>query len=140
MNIPVPELIIASLISVAFFATENGKLAGVIHTSAKAGEQITGSWTSYSPTRFGARSVEFLGNGTCQFRGGVSETIPCKWRETENGRAQIDAAVSGRTELFSATITGDYLVVMEPGRELSYVRANTKAAYARQQMVKGPLP
>jgi hypothetical protein len=138
MKIPVPELVVASLIALAIISTESGSIAGVISTSVKTGEQLTGSWASYSPTRFGARTVEFFANGTCQFRAGVNEAFPCKWRETENGRAQIDAAVSGRDELFSASIAGDYLVVMEPGREITYVRTNTKAAYARQQMVRGP--
>ena len=138
MNIPVPELIVASLMAVAMFSTESGSVAGMISTSVKAGEQITGSWTSYSPTRFGARTVEFSRNGACQFRAGVDEAFPCKWRETENGRAQINATVSGRAELFSASIAGNYLVVREPSREISYVRVNTKEAYAREQQVKGP--
>ncbi len=138
MKIPVPELIIAAVISLAVLSAEKGSIAGVINASAKAGERLTGSWTSYSPTRFGARTVEFFGNGTCQFRAGTNEAFPCKWRETENSRAQIDATVSGRAEVFSASRAGDYLVVTEPGRETSYVRVNTKAAYAREQQVKGP--
>lgn len=138
MKIPVPELIIASLMAVAMYSTESGSVAGIINTSVKAGEQITGSWASYSPTRFGARTAEFSANGTCQFRAGENEAFPCKWRETENGRAQIYATGSGRAELFFASIAGNYLVVREPSREISYVRANTKEAYAREQRVKGP--
>src|SRR3989304_8689169 len=138
MKIPVPELIIASLMAAAMFSTESGSVAGIITTSVRSGEQIAGSWTSYSPTRFGARTVEFSGSGTCRFRAGADEELPCKWRETENGRVQINATVSGRVELFSASVAGNYLVVREPSREISYVRANTKEAYARELQVKGP--
>lgn len=138
MKIPVPELVVASLMSLAMIPMESGSIAGVIGASAKTGERITGAWTSYSPIRFGARTVEFFGNGTCQIHVGADEAFPCKWHETENGRTTMEAMVSGRAEVFSASMTGDYLVVMEPGRETPYVRANTKAAYERQQMAKGP--
>ena len=43
MNIPVPELIIASLMAVALVSTESGSIAGVINLSAKADEQIAGT-------------------------------------------------------------------------------------------------
>ena len=79
MNIPVPELIVASLMAVALISTESGSIAGLINVGAKADERITGTWTSYSPTRFGARTVEFFGNGTCQIRAGANGTSPCKW-------------------------------------------------------------
>jgi len=138
MKIPVPELIIASLMAVALISTETGSIAGVIKVSAKAEERITGTWTSYSPTRFGARTVEFLGNGTCQIRAGADGTSPCKWQALENGRAQIEATVSGSAEVFSASVTGNNMIIKEPGRETPYVRANTKEAYARLQLVKGP--
>lgn len=138
MNIPVPELIVASLMSLAMISTESGSIAGVINLSAKADKQITGTWTSYSPTRFGARTVEFFGNGTCQIRAGADGTSPCKWQALENGRAQIETMVSGSAEVFSASVAGDNMIIKEPGRETPYVRANTKEAYARQQLVKGP--
>lgn len=139
MNLPVPELIIASVMAVALISTEKSdSIAGVINLSAKADEQITGTWTSYSPTRFGARTMEFFGNGTCQIRAGAEGTSPCKWQALENGRAHIEATVSGSAEVFSASVAGDNMIVKEPGREIPYVRANTKEAYARQQMVKGP--
>ncbi len=138
MKIPVPELIIASLMAGALISTESGSVAGVINISAKADEQITGTWTSYSPTRFGARTVEFFGNGTCQIRAGAEGSSPCKWQALENGRAQIEATVSGSAEVFSASVAGDNMIIKEPGRETPYVRANTKEAYARQQLVRGP--
>jgi len=138
MNIPIPELIIASLMAVALVSTESGSIAGVINLSAKADEQIAGTWTSYSPTRFGARTVEFFGNGTCQIRAGANGTSPCKWQALENGRAQIETTVSGTAEVFSASVAGDNMIIKEPGREAPYVRVNTREAYVRQQMVKGP--
>lgn len=138
MKIPVPELIVASLMSIAMISTETGSVPGIISISAMTGERITGTWTSYSPTRFGATSVKFLGNGTCQFREGADDAFPCKWQETGNGQANIQTLVSGRAEVFSATVTGDYLVVMEPRRETPYVRADSKAAHERQQLAKGP--
>lgn len=88
MKIPFPELIVAALASLAIISTENGSVAGMIGTSAKTGERITGTWTSYSPTRFGAINVEFFGNGTCQFRAGTDEPFPCKWHAAENGRTK----------------------------------------------------
>jgi len=139
MNLPIPELIIASVMAVALISTEKGdSFAGVINLSAKADEQITGTWMSYSPTRFGARTVEFFGNGTCQIRAGAEATSPCKWQALEKGRAQIEATVSGSIQVFFASVAGDNMIIKEPGREAPYVRANTKEAYARQQMVKGP--
>lgn len=138
MNIPVPELIIASLMAVALVSTESGSIAGVINLSAKSDEQIAGTWTSYSPTRFGARTVEFSGNGTCQIRAGAEGTSPCRWQALGNGLAQIEATVSGSTQVFSASVAGNNMIIKEPGREAPYVRVNTKEAYARQQMVKGP--
>jgi len=139
MKLPIPELIIGSLMAVAMISTESGGgIAGMINISAKTGEHFTGTWLSYSPTRFGAMSAEFSGNGACQFRGGGTDAFPCKWHETENGRAKIEATVSGRAEIFSATVTGDYLLVMDPGRETPYVRADSKSAHERQKMVRGP--
>jgi len=139
MKIPVPELIIGSLMAVAMVSTESGGgIAGMINLSAKTGERFAGAWLSYSPTRFGAMSAEFFGNGTCQFHVGANDAFPCKWHETENGRAKIEATVSGRAEIFSATVAGDYLLVMDPGRETPYVRADSKAAHERQKMLKGP--
>ncbi len=139
MKIPVPELIVASLMSLAMVSMESGSVAGMIGTSAKTGgERITGTWTSYSPTRFGARTVEFFGDRTCQFRAGTDEAFPCKWRETEIGQAQIEATVSGRAEVFSVAVAGDNMVIKEPGRETPYVRSDSKAAHERQQLVKGP--
>ena len=138
MKIPIPELVVASVMALAMIASETGGVAGVNSTGVKTGERLTGTWTSYSPTKFGAMNAEFVGNGTCQFRKGAGGVIPCKWEETENGRAKIEATVSGGTEVFSATVTGDYLVVMEPGRETPYVRTDSKAAHERQQLVKGP--
>ncbi|MBI2289267.1 MAG: hypothetical protein HYU73_02800 [Betaproteobacteria bacterium] len=124
--------------AVALISTESGSIAGVINVSAKADERIAGTWTSYSPTRFGARTVEFFGNGTCQIRAGAEGTSPCKWQALENGRAQIEATVSGSAEVFSASVAGDNMIIKEPGRETPYVRVNTKEAYARQQLVRGP--
>lgn len=141
MQIPVIEIVVASLLSFAMISTDSGNITGVIKaasTSAKAGEDITGSWSSYSPTRYGNSSVEFFANGTCQFNAGTNGAFPCKWREAENGRARIEATGSGKYEIFSASIAGDYMVVKEPGRETQYVRSNSKAAFERQKMAKGP--
>jgi len=138
MNLPVPELIVASLMAVALISTESGSIAGVINVSAKADERITGTWTSYSPTRFGARTVQFFGNGTCQIRVRAVGTSPCKWQALENGRAQIETTVSGSAEVFSASVAGNNMIIKEPGRETPYVRASTKEAFARQQLARGP--
>ena len=138
MNIPVPELIIASLMSIVMISPDNVDIAGLIRTSQKPGEYFAGTWQSYSPTRFGAMSMEFAENGECQIRRGRNEISPCQWRETENGRAEIRATVSGRLELLSATARGDYLVVTDPGRETQFVRANSKAAHERQRLANGP--
>jgi hypothetical protein len=141
MKIPVPELVVASLVFLAIISVESGSIAGMIGASTKAGERFTGTWTSYSPTRFGATSVEFFANGTCQFRAGAGEAFFCKWREAENGQAKIDATASGRAEVFSASMAGDYLVIKEPGRETPYVRSDSKAAHAheRQSLLRGSL-
>ncbi len=138
MNIPIPELVIASLISLVMISPKSVDIAGMLRTSDKAGEHFSGTWKSYSPTRFGAMSMEFAQNGKCQIRTGTDEASSCRWEETAIGRAKIEAMVAGRDQVFSASLTGDYLVVMEPGRESHYVRSNTKAAHQRQQMVKGP--
>ena len=138
MNIPVPELIIASLMSVVMIFPDNVDIAGRIRANEKPGEYFAGTWQSYSPTRFGAMSMKFVENGECQIRKGANEILPCKWRETENGRAEIRATASGRVEVLSATVTGDYLVVMDPGRETPFVRANSKAAHERQKLANGP--
>ena len=141
MQIPVTEIVVASLLSFAMISSDSGSIAGVIKVAsspAKAGEQITGSWSSYSPTRYGHSSVEFFANGICQFSFGANTALPCKWREAENGQARIEAAGNGKNEVFSASIAGDYMVVKEPGRETSYVRTNSRAAFQRQKMAAGP--
>ena len=140
MQLPITEIVIASLMSVAMLSTDTGSIAGIINgpTSIKAGEQIEGRWTSYSPTRFGASNVEFFANRTCQFNGDSRETFPCRWQEAEAGHARIEAQVSGRYEIFLASIAGDYMVVKEAGRETPYVRANSKAAFERQRIAQGP--
>ena len=138
MNIPVPELIIASLISIVMISPDNVDIAGMIRANQKPGEHFSGTWQSYSPTRFGALSMEFAANGECQIRKGANETFSCKWQATENGRAKIRATVSGKIEVLSASVTGDYLVVMDPGREIPFVRANSKAAHERQKLANGP--
>lgn len=138
MNIPIPELILASLIPLFMISTERGDVAGMIRTGDKTSERFVGTWTNYSPTQFSAMRVEFVENGTCQFHKGAEEMFSCKWEEIDAGRARIRATVSGREEVFSASMAGDYMVVREPGRETPYVRAKTRAAYERERLANGP--
>lgn len=141
MQIPVTEIVVASLLSIAMISSDSGSIVGVIKIaspSVKTGNEITGNWSSYSPTRYGFSSVDFSANGTCQFNSSANDVLPCKWREAENGRARIETTGSGKNEVFSASITGDYMVVKEPGRETSYVRTNSRAAFQRQKMAAGP--
>lgn len=133
MKLPLLELIGVALMSLAMASTQN-----LISPGTESGERITGDWTSYTPTRFGATSVKFVANGRCEFRIGADETYPCKWQETGTGQTTIMAFVSGRTETFFASVSGDTMVVREPGRETSYVRVNSREAYERQRLARGP--
>ena len=133
MKLPVLELIGVALVSLAMASTQ-----GLIGPGTQSSERITGDWTSYTPTRFGATSVEFGAHGRCQFRMGADDTYPCKWEETGNGQTTITIVASGRTETYFASVAGDIMVVREPGRETSYVRVNSREAYERQRLARGP--
>ena len=130
-------LLLILLLAMTF--TESGSVAGVISAGGGAGERITGHWTSYSPTRFGDRTVEFFGNGSCVLRVGMEQSFPCKWHEPENGQSRVEASSlsGGGTEVFWVAVAGDNLILREPARETQYVRSDSRAAQERKAQIKG---
>ena len=140
MKLPYTEIAASLFMLISVSPIEGvGGMINAFTASVMSGGRFTGAWTSYTPTRFGERSVEFFGNGKCQLRPSADGKLPCKWQETGNGRrTTIQATVSGNTEVYYATIAGDTMIVKEPGRETPYVRVNSREAYERQRLAKGP--
>src|SRR3972149_10954309 len=125
MRVPFGEIAASLLLISSPMSTESGGFVGAIPEAA-SDARIAGTWTSYTPTRFGMTTAEFFADGTCRFRLGEDETHPCKWQGTGNGRKTIFAVVSGgRTETYVASVSGDTMVIKAPGRETPAVRADS---------------
>lgn len=139
MNVPYAEIAAALLLMTAITVPESGDVVGgVLVASSKSGGSFTGEWTSYTHTQFGTTGVEFFEGGKCGFRTSANTTLPCKWDETANGRTTMRVTELGITEAYSATVSGDTMIIREPGRETRYVRVNSRDAYERRRLVNGP--
>ena len=102
------------------------------NTAPITGERVVGAWKSYSLSKFGTTTAEFRGDGTCRFRETGGAQFSCKWTDQGHGQIKIVVIEPGRSNVFFAGTVGDRLFVNEPGREPSFVRAESKFAYDRQ--------
>lgn len=107
-----------------------------INTAPNTGERVVGAWKSYSLTKFGTTTAEFHGDGTCRFRESGGEQFSCKWTELGHGQIKIAISEHGKSDVFFASTVKDRLYVNEPGREPSFVRAESKFAYEREHLAK----
>ncbi len=108
-----------------------------INAAPEAGGRVVGAWKSYSLTNFGSTTAEFRGDGTCRFRESGGAQFSCKWTELGQGQIKIAIVDPGKSDVFFASaVGGDRLYVNEPGREPSFVRADSKFAYERQLLAK----